>query len=132
MPVTTESFAEIYSGNLQGIMSEEQYINMAKSLTGIWFAVSFFENPHESRKMSGEEAGLVLLGLYEEVKGRKSLSGTFPYTYVRDRANPVFIKVYDPKKCGGSCSTISPEPWWIFSMIEPLPEELRKIKDKKN
>lgn len=113
-------------------MTEESYVKMAESLEGNWYAVSFMEKNFKVNQLTGAETGAMLLDLYKEVRERKSISGKFPHTYVRDREMPVFIKLYDPKKCGGSCSTVAPDPWWIFSQVEPTHDELTfLLKNKK-
>lgn len=136
----SDSFTSIYKGHLQGIMTEEAYIKMAQSLQGNWYAIPVFEyqekgtlgaDASDKPLISGFEAGKKLIQLYEEVKQRKSISGTFPHTYVKNRENPSFIKLYDPKKCGGSCSTVAPDPWWVFSTVAPTRDELVAILSKK-
>lgn len=136
----SESFTSIFRGQLQGIMTEEAYVKMAQSLEGNWYAIPIFEylekgtvgaDTSDKHFISGAEAGQKLLQIYEEVKQRKSISGKFPHTYVKNRDNPSFIKLYDPKKCGGSCSTVAPDPWWVFSTVAPTRDELLAILSKK-
>ena len=139
-----ESFLAIFRGHLQGIMDEDAYINMAYVLqnraieSGVWFEIIFIPGAQKNASsavlkniLSGKEVGAKLLDIYDEVRERNSISGKFPHTYVKNRENPSFIKLYDPKKCGGSCSTVAPAPWWVFSMVKPAPDELLEIFKKK-
>ena len=133
-----QSFISVLKGRLFGVMNEEEYVNMAQSLPGdqTWYGLLFSpevkgKSPVSPVAISGGEVGKKLLELYEEVKKRKSISGKFPHTYVNDRNAPGLIKLYDPGKCGGSCSTTAPDPWWIFSTLKPETSELSQVFAKK-
>lgn len=123
-------------------MNEDAYVMMAQGIKESqnkkWYSLSpqmHFAGiaiassiPLES---TGDEVAERLIELYEEVKRRKSVSGKFPHTYVNNRENPSFIKLYDPVKCGGSCSKTAPHPWWIFSTIKPTESEISEILQKR-
>lgn len=124
----TLSFADMFRGPLRGIRSEEEYESLAKSLTGMWSAIKFAGGENGILAVDGAKAGDMMIALRDEIKLKKLLSGAIPYTYVHTPDSPKMIKLYDPLKCGSSCSAGSPEPWWIFSTVEPEEGELETIK----
>jgi len=146
-----DKFTSAYSGLFYGIVSEEAYIQMTdlaarsgekqsleKEIEQVveWFALETARDGYQIFKFSPDEVKQKLMDILAEVKARKSLSGSYPYTYVQDRSNPQFIKLYDPLRSGGCGSQIAPDPWWVFSMITPEKVEIESLfghlKKKKN
>jgi len=126
----SDSFTGIFTGRLEGILSEEGYSALAASLKGEWLAIKFAEGAIERRV--GEWVGETLEKLRAEVKARRMMNISFPYTYVHTLDNPKMIKIYDPSCCGSGCSsTSSPDPWWVFSAVEPGDGELEALRKTK-
>ncbi len=119
------SFTQLFRGTLRGLRTEEEYEALAKSSVGTWFASKFGDG--DVKKIDGSEVCRMLLESKDMVKKRNMLNITFPYTYVANPEEPQMIKIYDPLQCGSGCSTSSPDPWWVFSRVEPAEEELRDL-----
>jgi len=149
--VQSDKFTSAYSGLFYGIVSEEAYIQMAdlaarsddkhpseKEIEQAeeWFALETARDGFQIFKFAPEEVRQKLMDILAEVKARKSLSGSCPYTYVQDRSHPQFIKLYDPLRSGGCGSQTAPDPWWVFSTITPEKIEIESLfghlKKKKN
>lgn len=122
-----ETFLELFKGRLFGVMSEEDYDALAASLTGEWIAVDLGAGEVRVVEMTGSEVGDTMRELRDKVKSRNMLNVTFPYTYVHTPRAPRMIKLYDPINCGSGCSTSSPDPWWIFSVVRPERSELDSL-----
>ena len=124
----TGNFVEISQGALEGFLYERQYDDFVGSLTEKrnWFAYDFSKGDFIFLAISEEDLKERLIACRDEVKSRKKFN-TFPFTYVKNKENPVFIKLYDPMKCGSSCSITTPDPWWVFSTVNPEKEEILKV-----
>ncbi|MBI5815518.1 MAG: hypothetical protein HZB29_07890 [Nitrospinae bacterium] len=123
-------FTELFTGRLEGILSEEGYISLAESLEGDWTAVNFTQGLVEA--IDAGKAAELLRGLHAEVKARRMINIAYPYTYVHTPESPRMIKTYDPSSCGGGCSaTASPDPWWVLSRVKPSAGEIESLKKKK-
>ena len=124
----TLSFLEISGGSLEGFLYEKQYDTFVESLNGdeIWFAYEFSRGDMNFTEVSENDVREKMLEFRRIVNERKKFN-TFPFTYIKRQTEPVFIKVYDPLKCGSSCSLTTPDPWWIFSRIKPIEEDFKKV-----
>lgn len=122
------TFTEIATGTLDGILFEQQYDNLLASLNSNdeWYAAEFHHTKMEFVKLPESEVRNKLSLLRDEVKNRKK-HNTFPFTYFKNNPSPVFIKLYDPARCGSSCSLTKPDPWWIFTKILPEERELKEV-----
>ncbi|MBI4666078.1 MAG: hypothetical protein HY751_06700 [Nitrospinae bacterium] len=120
------TFGGLFTGTLSGILLEEDYDTLACSLEGCFYAVDWKEN-HVARMM-GNQVGDTMNMLKQDVCGRKALSVRFPFTYVHTLGSPKMIKLYNPADCGSGCSTSSPSPWWVFSVVAPGPGEIEDLK----
>ena len=122
-----ESFLEIAKGTLDGILFEKQYDTLLASLQGSdeWYAAEFNHEHMQFTKLAEHEVKEKLVALRNEVKNRNK-HNTFPFTYFKNNPTPIFIKLYDPARCGSSCSLTKPDPWWIFTKILPDEKELKE------
>ena len=128
----SETFLTIYRGMLEGVLSDIQYRALCESVHGDWYAIDYFSEDRVLQKFTGEELQEHMFSILDTVQKRNMVSVNYPYTYAKDIKNPVLIKVYDPMKCGSSCSTSAPDPWWIFTKIKPEDNELDEILPKKS
>ena len=121
-------FSEISQGSLEGFLFEKQYDEFVESLAGShsWFAYEFEKSDHEFFEISLLELKNKLLEFRQEIRERKK-HNTFPFTYIKNTKDPLFIKIYDPVKCGSSCSLTTPDPWWVFSRVKPSREEILQL-----
>jgi len=129
--MATDSFLEFFKGTLSGLMKNEQYDALISTLEGPRFAVDFSQPELQALEMSAEEVRTKLAELREITRARKTIHPEeFPYTYVKEKENSLFIKTYDPFACGDSCSLSAPDPWWVFSVVKPEAEELAALRTK--
>ena len=131
MNIMSDTFLNTYRGMLEGVLSDTQYKALCESVNGDWYAIDFFSEERLLKKFTGEELKKHMYSLLETVQKRNMVSVNYPYTYAKDLKNPILIKVYDPMKCGSSCSTSAPDPWWIFTKIKPEDNELEEILPQK-
>jgi len=128
--VAAFGFMEMYQSVLNGVMDLDQYRLLAENLSGQWCGINILSDSGEQPvvlKFSAEQLKGKLFELQELVVSKKIMNTSFPYTYIYTRENPRLIKLYDPQRCGGSCSTSAPDPWWIFSSVEPTEEEYETL-----
>lgn len=126
------TFTEIATGTLEGMLFEKQYDTFVNCLEGheVWYAFDFERDDFTFVEISTNDLKNKLTLLRNEVKGRKK-HNTFPFTYFKNNPHTLFIKIYDPLKCGSSCSINTPDPWWIFSRVKPHQDEFYKLFPKK-
>lgn len=128
------SFEERYRGVLRGILKEEQYSDLARQVKNIpatWYGVSFEKEALKVGEFSEKETSRKLTQLHKEIIEKNYVSARFPYTYFTVENELSFIKVYHPGRCGSSCSTSAPDPWWVFSRIPPTEQELARLRPPK-
>ena len=115
-----ESFKELYQGRLEGFLFEKQYDAFVDSLSGneTWYRYEFANGDLNFSETTMTGVKDQLLEFRHMISARKQ-HNTFPFTYVHNTSSPNLIKVYDPIKCGSSCSLTTPDPWWIFTRIRP-------------
>ncbi len=108
----------------------EELIENIRSL-GPWY----IHSPHQGMESlfvaGGGEAAAFLFERSEEIKTRQSGAG---WIYVHTPDSPSWIKIYDPFKCGSSCSTTTPPAWWEMKLEDPredIPPE-PQIPEKKS
>jgi hypothetical protein len=126
------TFLAMYRSMLEGVLSDTGYIDLVDSVRGEWYGFDYqallaagVEN--EIPLLLENEVRERLISLLDSVRARRLATISYPYAYATDLKKPDLIKVYDPSRCGSSCSTKSPDPWWIFSRIRPSCEELKVI-----
>lgn len=64
----------------------------------------------------GEEASRFLAARTDELKTLPHGPG---WIYVHTPDVPSWIKIYDPRKCGSSCSVTTPPAWWEMELADP-------------
>jgi len=126
------TFTAVYRGILEGVLSDTQYKSLCESLNGDWYALDFTSENRSLQSFSGDELKSHMYSLLDIVQKRNMVSVNYPYAYAKNINDPILIKVYDPMKCGSSCSTSAPDPWWIFTKIKPEIEELRGLFPEKS
>lgn len=127
----TESFVTLFTGKLRGILKEDKYIELAESLSGSWFAITFENGGSKIEVIDEEGVKTRMLSMLDEVRSKNLLNSTFPYTYVHTPDDPQMVKMYDPIKCGSGCGPYgAPPPWLVLSKVEPTMEELEALAPK--
>ncbi len=124
-------FMYIYNDFFKGIIKEDDYIHFVSTLSGNWFALDFNQDELGIQIINDSQLHELMNDLYKLVKEKKITHVTHPYTYVHQPDNPQMIKLYDPRKGGSSCSIQSPDPWWVFSTMEPTIDDLSILKPPK-
>jgi hypothetical protein len=129
-PSAPATYHDLFYGRLIGIQNSEQYLKLADSLEGVWWAISFDDPKSGAADFKGETAKMFMRSRLEEVQ-RLHLMGTdFPYTYVAYVDDqPALIKLYHPLRgnaCGGSEE--APNPWWTFSSMKPEVAEVAALR----
>lgn len=108
-----------HSKALTGLLTWERVetlIEKIKSL-GPWHIHSPMQGMESLFAAGGEEAAAFLAERSEEIKARKHGAG---WIYVHTPDDPSWIKIYDPMKCGSSCSMTTPDAWWEMELTDPL------------
>ena len=130
--IMSDDFLTTYNGLLEGVLSDTQYKSLCECVHGDWFSIEVSSEEKIVKSISGEEVKSLMFSLLDIIQKRNMVSSNYPYTYAKNIQDPILIKVYDPMKCGSSCSTSSPDPWWIFTKIKPEDDELMTLFPKKN
>ncbi|NOY53173.1 MAG: hypothetical protein GXP58_06070 [Deltaproteobacteria bacterium] len=99
-------------------MSWERVDELIKQIRSIgpWYIFSPAEGVDSLFEAGGEEASRFLVARTEELKARPYGPG---WVYVHSPDAPSWIKIYDPCKCGSSCSITTPPAWWEMDLIDP-------------
>jgi len=121
--MANNEFTALVKGPLKGLAKKEDYFRLIETVNGDWYGFEMNEDLN-LQPMSAKEVKSLLEDLHTEVAQKKMHKVEFPYTYANKRVDPDLIKVYDPSRCGGSCSTASPSAWWIFTKERPDEEDL--------
>jgi len=110
---------------LTGLLSWEKVdalIERIKPL-GPWYIFSPMKGMESLFQAEGEEASRFLAARTDELKTRRHGPG---WIYVHTPDAPSWIKIYDPCKCGSSCSVTTPPAWWEMELTDPrdpLPQD---------
>jgi hypothetical protein len=107
-----------HSKALTGLLTWErvdELIGKIRSL-GPWYIHSPADGMESLFTAGGSEAADFLTGRSEEIKARKHGAG---WVYVHTPEAPSWIKIYDPMKCGSSCSMTTPNAWWEMDLEDP-------------
>ncbi len=103
---------------LTGLLSWEgvdALIEKVRSI-GPWYIHAPAEGLPSVFSAAGDDAAQFLLERTEELKSRQRGAG---WIYVHTPDAPTWIKIYDPAKCGSSCSTSTPPAWWEMNVDDP-------------
>jgi hypothetical protein len=105
---------------LTGLLSWEKVDELIERIKplGPWYIFSPTEGIESLFQTNGEEAAKFLSERTEELKTRPHGPG---WIYVHTPAAPSWIKIYDPCKCGSSCSMTTPPAWWEMELTDPRP-----------
>ena len=96
----------------------EELIIKIKSI-GPWYIHSPLQGMDSLFTIEGSAASDFLTERSEEIKNRKHGAG---WIYVHTPDSPSWIKIYDPMKCGSSCSMTTPDAWWEMTLEDPREE----------
>ncbi|OIP60726.1 MAG: hypothetical protein CO150_01480 [Nitrospirae bacterium CG_4_9_14_3_um_filter_53_35] len=110
---------------LTGLLTWERVDELIEKIKmiGPWYIHSPEKGMKSLFLSKGSEASLFLSDRSEEIKSRKHGAG---WIYVHTPEAPSWIKIYDPMKCGSSCSMTTPKAWWEMTLMDPresLPPE---------
>ncbi len=117
---------------LTGLLNWERVDELIERIKplGPWYIFSPTEGLESLFEAEGEEASRFLADRTEELKTRPHGPG---WIYVHTPDAPSWIKIYDPCKCGSSCSVTTPPAWWEMELTDPRdqlaqnpPEEEKK------
>ena len=98
------TFLQMYKGTLSGIQNVAEFDRLVEAVQNSMFAWEFAQNGTPVL-MSKEEVRSKLEELCRITLAQPSK--LLPYTYIKDKKNPQFIKLYNPASCGSSCSGYS-------------------------
>lgn len=129
----SQNFSDLYKSILEGVLSADAYEKLVSNVGDTtWYGMENTGTEEmELQTLNGQQTRSILEECLASVQKRNLVSTNYPYTYAKDVENPLLIKVYDPMKCGSSCSVTAPAPWWIFSTIKPEQSEIDSIFPKK-
>ncbi len=118
---------------LTGLLSWERVEELIERIRSIgpWHIHSPAKGMETLFVAGGDEASIFLTERADEIKTRKLGAG---WVYVHTPDSPSWIKIYDPLKCGSSCSMTTPDAWWEMGLEDPrekLPAE-PPVPEKKN
>ena len=118
----------LYRGMLEGMLTKEAYENLKNRVSGdMWHSIECTDDGFVQNKLSGDEVRNLMGECLRDVQKKNLVSTDHPYTYAKNPEDPLFIKIYDPMKCGSSCSVTSPRPWYVLSKKEPAEGDLDEI-----
>jgi len=104
---------------LTGLLNWERVERLIERIRplGPWYIFSPMEGADSLFEAGGEEASFFLAERTEELKRRPYGPG---WIYVHTPDAPSWIKIYDPCKCGSSCSMTTPPAWWEMDLTDPV------------
>ena len=107
---------------LTGLLAWERVDVLVDKIRSIgpWYIHSPLQGMDSLFLAQGTEASEFLAQLTGELKTRPHGPG---WVYVHTPDSPSWIKIYDPAKCGSSCSTTTPPAWWEMVLEDPRPKE---------
>ncbi len=103
---------------LTGLLTWErvdELIEKVRSL-GPWYIHAPEQGKESLFTAEGDEAAFFLSERTRELKTRPHGPG---WIYVHTPDSPSWIKIYDPCKCGSSCSMTTPKAWWEMELEDP-------------
>ncbi len=103
---------------LTGLLSWERVDALIEKVrsAGPWYIHAPAEGLPSLFSAEGDDAADFLAARTEDLKARRSGAG---WIYVHTPDAPQWIKIYDPAKCGSSCSTTTPAAWWEMEVSDP-------------
>jgi hypothetical protein len=103
---------------LTGLLTWERVDKLIDDIQSIgpWYIHSPGNGLESLFVAQGEEAAAFLAERSSEIKARKHGAG---WIYVHTPDTPLWIKIYDPMKCGSSCSMTTPDAWWEMELEDP-------------
>jgi hypothetical protein len=106
------------SRSLTGLLHWQRVDDLVKQVKamGPWYVHSPEQGNDSLMVLQGNQAGDFLAQRAEDIKTRRCGAG---WIYVHTPKNPSWIKIYDPLKCGSSCSTTAPDAWWEMELNDP-------------
>ncbi|MDX1763744.1 MAG: hypothetical protein R3231_05435 [bacterium] len=115
---------------LTGLLTWERVDVLVDKIKAIgpWYIHSPLKGMDSLFVVQGAEASEFLAGLTRELKARPHGAG---WVYVHTPKSPSWVKIYDPAKCGSSCSTTTPPAWWEMALKDPRPTGLPKSSPEK-
>ena len=120
------SFEALYRGSLKGLLQWRQFDDLWLRLRAEpegWYVRDFSSRNIPDSPLT-REAFLAFLDEAEAFLRRRHREDYCGFIYLDDVENPTFIKVFDPRKMGTSCScsTEPVPPRWTISRQKPLLE----------
>jgi len=117
------SFEALYHGYLKGLLQWQQFDTLWAHLRANadgWFVRDFSGTDIPEAPMRAEEFR-TFLDEAEAFLRRRHRENYCGFIYLDDLENPTFIKVFDPRKMGTSCScsTEPVPPRWTISRQKP-------------
>ena len=116
-------FKTIFRGKFFGVLRwhqlEDIWSKVKRDAEVGWYCYEIRENPPAKLKQ-GEEL-ILLIDEIDSILRHKHDEDYCGVVYVDDLESPTYIKVFDPKKMGTSCSigTTAPLPEWVISKVIP-------------
>ncbi len=122
--MTAASYEALYGGHLKGLLQWRQFDDLWARLREEpegWFVRDFSDRSIPEHPTPAAEF-LAFLDEAEAFLRRRHREDYCGFIYLDDTGNPTFIKVFDPRKMGSSCScsTEPVPPRWTISRTRPV------------
>lgn len=120
----TPAFLDAYKGSFTSMMRwphlDAFWELLSEQADDHWYIYAVGETPPEAAEPKEK-----LLAFIKEIDILLHKEHTEDYcgvVYADDKANPTFVKIYDPNNLGVSCgfSDNPPLPGWILSKLQPV------------
>ncbi len=122
--MTEPTYVELFSGRLKGILQWPRFEELWRALRNDpagWYVRDFTSRDIPDAPMT-EQAFQTFLDEAEAFLRKRQRAEYCGFIYLDDMENPVFIKVFDPRKMGSACGCGGDvKPRWTISRLPPRP-----------